>query len=141
MRAAERAMINRPVLASAILGLAAFMAGAAPCAEQSGGDEPTPCGAAQPQPSQSALWPVTFCNRTHHDLVMEFRDNDCPAQNWARRGDVYRRTIRRGESLVVPLCYGIETPETRSPAQGIPQLRLAGGKGVVTTWTVIGDCG
>src|SRR5580658_7066532 len=52
----------------------------------------TPCTGSSPQPSKSAEWPVAFCNRTGHDVVIEFRDNDCPATNWGKRGDVYRKS-------------------------------------------------
>jgi hypothetical protein len=99
-----------------------------------------PCPGSAPEPTQSAAWPIAFCNRTGHDLVIEFHDNDCPARNWDRRGDVYQRTLRRGESKTLPLCYANEPP-AKKPAPGIPTLRIAGGKGVVTTWNVVGDCG
>jgi hypothetical protein len=72
--------------------------------------------------------------------VLEFRDNECPANDGSRRGDVYQRTLRRGESQSFPLCYANE-PSGRNPAPGIPALRIPGGKGVITTWTVVGDCG
>jgi hypothetical protein len=99
-----------------------------------------PCPGSAPEPTQSAAWPVAFCNRTGHDLVIEFHDNDCPARNWDRRGDVYQRMLRRGESKTVPLCYANE-PQAKKPAPGTPTLRIPGGKGVVTTWNVVGDCG
>jgi hypothetical protein len=101
----------------------------------------TPCSGSSPQPSKSAEWPVAFCNRTGHDIVIEFRDNDCPAVNWGRRGDVYRKSLRRGESATVALCYASELREAGGPKPGTPMLRIPGGKGVVTTWTVVGDCG
>jgi hypothetical protein len=72
--------------------------------------------------------------------VLEFHDNDCPAKDWSRRGDVYQRTLRRGESKSLPLCYANEPP-TKKPAPGTPTLRIPGGKGVTTTWNVVGDCG
>jgi hypothetical protein len=99
-----------------------------------------PCPGSTAEPTQSSAWPVAFCNRTGHDIVIEFHDNDCPARNWDRRGDVYQRMLRRGESKTWPLCYANE-PQTRKPAPGIPILRIPGGKGVVTTWNVVGDCG
>ncbi len=100
----------------------------------------SPCPGSAAEPSQSAAWPVAFCNRTAHDLVIEFHDNDCPARDWSRRGDVYQRTLRRGESKIFPLCYANE-PAGRKPVPGTPTLRISGGKGVITTWTVVGDCG
>ncbi len=103
-------------------------------------DRTAPCSGSDPEPARSGMWRVAFCNRTGHDLVLEFRDNDCPAQDWSHRGDVYRRSMRRDESTVLPLCYANERQAT-SPAPGIPQLRMPGGKGVVTTWNIVGDCG
>lgn len=100
----------------------------------------SPCPGSAPEPSQSTAWPIAFCNRTGHDLVIEFHDNDCPAKNGDRRGDVYQRTLRRGESKTLPLCYASE-PAGKKPVPGIPTLRIPGGKGVVTTWNVVGDCG
>src|SRR5882724_171636 len=100
----------------------------------------TPCPGSAPEPTQSAAWAVAFCNRTGHDIVIEFHDNDCPARNWDKRGDVYQRMLRRGESKTLPLCYANE-PQARKPLPGIPTLRIPGGKGVVTTWNVVGDCG
>jgi hypothetical protein len=100
----------------------------------------TACPGSAPEPGQSAAWSVAFCNRTGHDLVIEFHDNDCPAKDWARRGDVYQRTLRRGESKSLPLCYANEPP-TKKPSPGNPTLRIPGGKGVMTTWNVVGDCG
>jgi len=99
-----------------------------------------PCPGSTAEPTQSSAWPVAFCNRTSHDIVIEFHDNDCPARNWDRRGDVYQRMLRRGESKTLPLCYANE-PQTSKPAPGVPTLRIPGGKGVVTTWSVVGDCG
>ena len=100
----------------------------------------TPCPGSAPEPAQSAAWSVAFCNRTGHDIVIELHDNDCPARNWDRRGDVYQRMLRRGESKTLPLCYANE-PQAKKPTPGIPTLRIPGGKGVVTTWNVVGDCG
>jgi hypothetical protein len=100
----------------------------------------TPCPGSAPEPGQSAAWSVAFCNRTGHDIVIEFHDNDCPAKDWSRRGDVYQRTLRRGESETLPLCYANEPPAKRA-APGTPTLRIPGGKGVITTWNVVGDCG
>ncbi len=100
----------------------------------------TPCPGSAPEPGQSAAWSVAFCNRTGHDLVIEFHDNDCPAKDWGRRGDVYQRTLRRGESKSLPLCYANEPP-AKKPAPGTPTLRIPGGRGVTTTWNVVGDCG
>jgi hypothetical protein len=97
-----------------------------------------PCPGSQPEPTRSAPWDVAFCNRTGHDLVIEFHENDCPAENWAHRGDVYEKTLRAGEAKTFSLCYA---NEAQPPAPGIPQLRIPGGKGVVTTWSVVGDCG
>jgi hypothetical protein len=98
------------------------------------------CPGSAPEPAQSAAWSVAFCNRTGHDIVIELHDNDCPAKNWDRRGDVYQRMLRQGESKTLPLCYASE-PQGRKPTPGIPTLRIPGGKGVVTTWNVVGDCG
>lgn len=99
-----------------------------------------PCPGSAPEPTQSAAWSVAFCNRTGHDIVIELHDNDCPARNWDRRGDVYQRMLRRGESKTLPLCYANERAGGK-PAPGVPTLRIPGGKGVVTTWNVVGDCG
>ena len=99
-----------------------------------------PCPGSAPEPAQSGSWPVAFCNRTGHDVVVEFHDNECPAKEWGRRGDVYQRTLRRGESKTFPLCYANEPPG-KTAAPGTPTLRIPGGKGVVTTWSVVGDCG
>jgi hypothetical protein len=103
-------------------------------------EDVSPCPGSAPEPAQSAQWSVAFCNRTGHDLVIEFHDNDCPAKDWGRRGDVYQRTLRRGESKTLPLCYANESP-TKKPVPGAPTLRIPGGKGVTTTWSVVGDCG
>jgi hypothetical protein len=103
-------------------------------------EDSSPCTGSAPEPGQSTAWSVAFCNRTGHDLVLEFHDNDCPAKDWSRRGDVYQRTLRRGESKSLPLCYANE-PLTKKPAPGTPTLRIPGGKGVTTTWNVVGDCG
>src|ERR1700730_13092050 len=100
----------------------------------------TTCPGSAPEPAQSAAWSVAFCNRTGHDVVVEFHDNDCPAKDWGRRGDVYQRTLRRGESKSLPLCYANEPP-AKKPAPGNPTLRIPGGKGVTTTWNVVGDFG
>ena len=98
------------------------------------------CPGSAPEPTQSAAWLVAFCNRTGHDLVIEFHDNECPAWDGSRRGDVYQRTLRRGESKTLPLCYADEPPGKKL-APGTPALRIPGGKGVTTTWNVVGDCG
>lgn len=100
----------------------------------------TPCSGSAPEPTQSSAWSIAFCNRTGHDVVVEFHDNDCPAKDWGRRGDVYQKTLRRGESKTFPLCYANEQP-AKKPAPGVPTLRIPGGKGVTTTWNVVGDCG
>jgi hypothetical protein len=97
------------------------------------------CPGSAPEPSQSTTWAVAFCNRTGHDLVIEFHDNDCPANDWTRRGDIYQRTLKRGESRTLPLCYANEG--NKKPPPGAPTLHLPGGKGVTTTWSVVGDCG
>ncbi len=111
-----------------------------PAHSESASEDLTPCGASRPEPGQSGAWAVTFCNRTGHDVVVQFHDNDCPADNWGRRGDVYEKPIARGESVTVLLCYARE-PQSAHPAPGVPSLRIPGGKGVVTTWNVVGDCG
>jgi len=98
------------------------------------------CPGSAPEPSQTTTWSVAFCNRTSHDLVIEFHENDCPANDWSRRGDVYQRTLKRGESRTLPLCYANEAPGKKQPP-GTPTLHLPGGKGVTTTWNVVGDCG
>jgi len=98
------------------------------------------CPGSAPEPGQTTTWSVAFCNRTSHDLVIEFHENDCPANDWSRRGDVYQRTLKRGESRTLPLCYANEPPGKKQPP-GTPTLHLPGGKGVTTTWNVVGDCG
>ena len=107
---------------------------------QNAQEDLAPCPGSAAEPSQSTAWPVAFCNRTGHDVVLEFHDNECPAKDWSRRGDVYQRTLRRGESKTFPLCFANEPPG-KKPAPGTPTLRIPGGKGVVTTWSVVGDCG
>ncbi len=125
------------VSAAAIMLLAAVM----PARSQTDAREDlAPCHGSAAEPAQSAAWNVAFCNRTGHDLVVEFRDNDCPLQGWSRRGDIYRRSLRRGESATFSLCYAVE-PAQANPGPGVPTLRIPGGKGIVTTWTVVGDCG
>lgn len=111
-----------------------------PAFAQDSAEDLSPCPGSAPEPAQSSTWPVAFCNRTAHDVVIEFRDNDCPASDWSRRGDVYQRTLRRGESKVFPLCYANEPVGRRLPP-GTPIVRIPGGRGVVTTWSVVGDCG
>jgi hypothetical protein len=136
---AQVSMITMRSIGSALLiGLAA----AAPLAHSQAAahEDQAPCPGSAPEPTQSAAWSVAFCNRTGHDIVIEFHDNDCPAGNWDRRGDVYQRMLRRGESKTLPLCYANE-PQAKKPAPGIPTLRIPGAKGVVTTWNVVGDCG
>lgn len=123
----------------ATLAIFILLIAAAPVRSQSHEDL-SPCPGSAPEPSQSAAWSVAFCNRTGHDVVVEFHDNDCPAKDWSHRGDVYQRIIRRGESKTLPLCYASEPP-AKKPAPGTPTLRIPGGKGVVTTWNVVGDCG
>jgi hypothetical protein len=108
---------------------------------QAATEDLTPCGAAHPEPAQSGTWAVPFCNRTGHDVVVQFHDNDCPADNWSRRGNVYEKQLARGESVMVPLCYAREAQPAANPPPGVPQLRLPGGKGVITTWRIVGDCG
>jgi len=135
------AMITSRLMGTAVaISLAISLAGVAPLAQGEDAQDLAPCQGSAPEPTQSAAWPVAFCNRTGHDIVIEFHDNDCPARNWDRRGDVYQRMLRRGESKTLPLCYANE-PQTQKPAPGIPTLRIPGGKGVVTTWSVVGDCG
>src|SRR5262249_3751092 len=105
-----------------------------------GQQDPSTCPGSAPEPSQSAAWSVAFCNRTGHDVVLEFHDNDCPAKDWSRRGDIYQRMLHKGESQTFPLCYANELAGKKL-APGVPTLRIPGGKGVVTTWSVDGDCG
>jgi len=122
--------------ASALIALLAAVAAA--CAQTAVAQDLAPCPGSQPEPARSAAWGVAFCNRTGHDVVIQFHENDCPAENWAHRGDVYEKTMRAGEAKTFFLCYA---NEAQPPAPGIPQLRIPGGKGVVTTWSVVGDCG
>ncbi len=110
-------------------------------APQASTEDLTPCGTARAEPAQTGTWAVPFCNRTGHDIVVQFHDNDCPADNWSRRGNVYEKLLARGESVMVPLCYAREAQPAATPPPGVPQLRLSGGKGVVTTWSIVGDCG
>ncbi len=119
------------ILALACLGLTARA--------QDTHEDLSACPGSSPEPVQSATWSVAFCNRTGHDVVIEFHDNDCPINDWTRRGDVYQRTLKRGESRTLPLCYANEAG--KKPAPGTPTLHLPGGKGVTTTWSVVGDCG
>jgi len=130
-RAGFTALLACSILALACLG--------APAHAQNAKEDLSACPGSTPEPSQSATWAVAFCNRTGHDLVIEFHDNDCPANDWTRRGDVYQRTLRRGESRTLPLCYANEAGKKQAP--GTPTLHLPGGKGVTTTWNVVGDCG
>jgi hypothetical protein len=108
---------------------------------QSRTEDLTPCGKAPPEPAQSGTWAVPFCNRTGHELVVQFHDNDCPADNWSRRGNIYEKQLPPDASVMVPLCYAREAQPSTTPPPGVPQLRLPGGKGVVTTWSIVGDCG
>ena len=119
------------ILALACLGLTARA--------QDSHEDLSACPGSAPEPAQSAAWSVAFCNRTGHDVVIEFHDNDCPINDWTRRGDVYQRTLKRGESRTLPLCYANEAG--KKPVPGTPTLHLPGGKGVTTTWSVVGDCG
>lgn len=133
-------MINTRTMGP-VLAIFTLLAFSAPAYSQSDAHEDlTPCAGSAPEPAQSAAWSVAFCNRTGHDVVIEFHDNDCPARDWSRRGDVYQRTLRRGESKTLPLCYANE-PAGKKLAPGTPALRIPGGRGVVTTWSVVGDCG
>jgi hypothetical protein len=133
-------MIKPRSIGTVLSLFALVLAGTVGRAQDSAHEDLTPCPGSAPEPTQSAAWSVSFCNRTGHDVVIEFHDNDCPAQDWARRGDVYQRMLRRGESKTLPLCYANE-PQAKKPAPGTPTLRVPGGKGVVTTWNVVGDCG
>jgi hypothetical protein len=133
-------MIRPRSIGTVLSVFALVLAGTVARAQDSAHEDLTPCPGSAPEPTQSAAWSVAFCNRTGHDVVIEFHDNDCPAQDWARRGDVYQRMLRRGESKILPLCYANEA-QARKPAPGTPTLRVPGGKGVVTTWNVVGDCG
>lgn len=105
-----------------------------------GRDDALSCPGSKPEPARSAMWDVAFCNRTTHDLVLQFRDNDCPVQQGAHRGDVYERTLPRGQSATFPLCFADQS-HIATPPPGVPMLRIPGGKGIVTTWSVVGDCG
>jgi hypothetical protein len=125
---------------SAVLSILALAGTSVPAQSQDAREDLSACPGSAPEPSQSSEWAVAFCNRTGHDLVIEFHDNECPASGWTRRGDVYQRTLKRGESRTLPLCYANE-PAGKKPPPGIPTLRIPGGKGVTTTWTVVGDCG
>jgi hypothetical protein len=131
-------MLNARSLPFSMVLVLLFAGGTVARSQDAPHEDLTPCSGSSPQPSRSAEWPVAFCNRTGHDLVIEFRDNDCPAANWGKRGDVYRKSLRRGESATVALCYA---SETGGPKPGTPMPRIPGGKGVVTTWSVVGDCG
>jgi hypothetical protein len=133
-------MIKPRSIGTGLSVFALVLAGTVARAQDSAHEDLTPCPGSAPEPMQSAAWSVAFCNRTGHDVVIEFHDNDCPAQDWARRGDVYQRMLRRGESKTLPLCYANEA-QAKKPAPGTPTLRIPGGKGVVTTWSVVGDCG
>jgi|SRR5579872_2260227 len=133
-------MRDLPSIVSLTALVALLATGSVTRGQQLTGEATATCQASGPVPGGSGAWAVTFCNRTGHDLVVEFRDNDCPADGWRRRGDVYRRTIQRGTNLVVSLCYAVE-PQSVSPPIGVPMVRIPGGKGVVTSWSVIGDCG
>jgi hypothetical protein len=128
------------IVAGAAVALLALTTVSIPAHSQPAGEDLTPCGTSRPEPGQSGAWAVTFCNRTGHDVVVQFHENDCPADNWGRRGDSYEKPIARGESVTVLLCYAHE-PQSAHPAPGVPMLRIPGGKGVVTTWNVVGDCG
>ena len=125
---------------SAVLSILALAGTGVPAQSQDAHEDLSACPGSAPEPSQSSEWAVAFCNRTGHDLVIEFHDNECPASGWTRRGDVYQRTLKRGESRTLPLCYANE-PAGKKPPPGVPTLRIPGGKGVTTTWTVVGDCG
>jgi hypothetical protein len=139
---AARGRVSMITMRSIGTALAICLAVIAPAAhsQDDAHEDLAPCPGSAPEPTQSAAWSVAFCNRTGHDIVIELHDNDCPAKNWDRRGDVYQRMLRRGESKTLPLCYANE-PQAKKPAPGIPTLRIPGGKGVVTTWNVVGDCG
>lgn len=123
----------------AVLSILALACPAITSQAQDSHEDLSACPGSAPEPTQSAAWAVAFCNRTGHDVVIEFHENDCPANDWTRRGDVYQRTLRRGESRTLPLCYANEAG--KKPTPGMPTLHLPGGKGVTTTWSVVGDCG
>jgi hypothetical protein len=134
-------MLNAQSVVSVAMLVGLLAAGPAAQSQESAHEDLSPCTGSAPEPAQSAAWGVAFCNRTGHDLVVEFRDNDCPANNWARRGDVYRKSLRRGEAVTLPLCYANESGKPAALKPGVPAVRIPGGKGVVTTWSVVGDCG
>ncbi len=124
-----------------VAAVAVVLTAASPARAQSDPHEDlAACPGSAPEPAQTAAWYVAFCNRTGHDIVVEFHDNDCPINDWARRGDIYRRSLRRDESVTLPLCYADEPAQAASRKPGVPTLRIPGGKGVVTTWSVVGDC-
>jgi hypothetical protein len=125
-----------------VLGIGLLWTAAAGAQNKSGAPEDLgPCAGSAPEPAQSAAWPVAFCNRTAHDILVEFHDNECPLQSWGRRGRVYERIIRRGASMTLPLCYVNLASQAAAPRPGEPALRIPGGRGVLTTWSVVGDCG
>jgi hypothetical protein len=134
-------MLRAQSIGSAVVLSTVLMAGGAARGQENQHENLAPCPGSAPEPTQSAAWPVSFCNRTGHDIVIEFHDNDCPVRNGDRRGDIYQKTLRRGESKTLPLCYANEPQQAKNPPPGVPMLRLPGGKGVVTTWSVVGDCG
>jgi hypothetical protein len=133
MRRVEIVCLLVALLALSSVSITAHSQGAA--------EDLTPCAASHPEPAQSGAWAVAFCNRTGHDLVLQLHDNDCPADNWSRRGNTYEKQLGRGESVTVPLCYARESQQSTGLAPGVPMLRLPAGKGVVTTWNIVGDCG
>jgi hypothetical protein len=133
-------MLNARLIVFTALLVLLLTVGAVARSQDTPREDLTPCAGSGPEPVHSAEWAVAFCNRTGHDIVVEFHDNDCPAGNWGRRGDVYRKSMRRGESATFSLCYANE-PQAGSPKPGVPTLRIPGGKGIVTTWSVVGDCG
>ncbi len=133
-------MLSAPLIISTVLLSLGLIAGTAAQGQTDAHEDLAPCPGSAPEPAQSSAWGVSFCNRTGHDIVLEFHDNDCPIQDWRRRGDVYRKSLRRGESATFPLCY-VNEPPAATAKPGFPTLRIPGGKGVVTTWNVAGDCG
>jgi hypothetical protein len=134
-------MLNTQSIASAVVLLVLLTVGSAAHGEETWHEDLRPCTGSGAEPSRSGVWDVAFCNRTGHDLVIEMHENECPANNWAKRGDVYRKSLRRDESVTIPLCYANEPSAAGSVKPGVPMLRIPGGKGVVTTWTISGDCG
>jgi hypothetical protein len=42
----------------------------------------TPCAGSAPEPGQSAAASVAFCNRTGHDIEIEFHDNTEFISRW-----------------------------------------------------------